>query len=144
MARDSSRTLKPSGLIIPKPAPKTRVLSRTSTSQDGSQHGPLNSKIFSTLGESEVDFALGAIEALETIVKTLLTRFQQRGSSTLYCRLLRGNLSEFRVWLEHNRKKSDLSYFSEGLDVLEDICKVSLPSFHCHLTIGWSKSSTRD
>jgi hypothetical protein len=84
----------------------------------------------STLGDSEVDFALGALEALDTIVSTLIRRYEHRSSSNYYCRLLRGNIAEFRVWLEHNRKKADPSYFSEGLAVLEDICKVSrLASF---------------
>jgi hypothetical protein len=84
----------------------------------------------STLGDSEVDFALGALEALDTIVSTLIRRYEHRSSSNYYCRLLRGNIAEFRVWLEHNREKADPSYFSEGLAVLEDICKVSrLASF---------------
>lgn len=136
-ARDTPRSLRPPSAKSQKPAPKARVLSRTSIAQNSSQHGSSDSNTFSTPGDSEVAFALGAIEALETIVKTLLTRFQQRGSSTLHCRLLRGNLSEFRVWLEHNRKKADPSYLSEGLAVLEDICKVSLDPLYP--TTDWSR-----
>ena len=106
----------------------------TSIAQDGFQHNSSDPNTSGTLGDTDVDFALRATEALEAIVKTLVTRFQQRGSTTLNCRLLRGNLSEFRVWLEHNRNNADPAYFSEGLAVLEDICKVNLPS--CILTTG--------
>jgi hypothetical protein len=128
MARDSLRTSIRPGPGGPKPTPRARVSPNTPIARDGSQHGSSDPNASGTLGDTEVDFALGATEALETIVKTLLTRFEQRGSSTSNCRLLRGNLSEFRVWLEHNRNNADPSYFFEGLAVLEDICKVSLPS----------------
>jgi hypothetical protein len=129
MARDSPLTSRHPGSGDPKPTPKARVSPRISIAQNGSQHGSSDPHIFGTPGDTEVDFALRATEALETIVKALLTRFQQRGSSALNCRLLKANLSEYRVWLEHNRNNADPSYFFEGLAVLEDICKVNLPSY---------------
>lgn len=75
------------------------------------------------LEDSEIEFALGAIEILEKLVKALITRYEKKGSAG-FCTLLRSDLSQIRIWLENTRTRADENYFAEILDLLEAICKV--------------------
>ena len=76
-----------------------------------------------------MDFALGVVDILQRLVKTLITRYQNRGPG-LFCTILSGDLVEIRNWLEDNRKHVDESHFSEVLTLLESLCKVSLGSYN--------------
>lgn len=80
--------------------------------------------------ETERDLALKAIKALEGLVKTISTRYQDRHLDLFRpCQLLSGHLAEAHLWLDGEARPNPFT-LGNILVLLESICKVG-----CHVLI---------